>query len=63
MSWHKLLIQALVPYLVQLVKYIYQQITLKKYREKRKEIAKKKGTSYADSKTKEEVKEAYENLP
>lgn len=59
----KIIIQALIPYVIDFLKYIYREITLKRLREKRQAEAKKRADAYAGASTGQEIKDTFENLP
>jgi mannose/fructose-specific phosphotransferase system component IIA len=63
MGWFKTIAGLLLPYLVDLIKYVYSQLTLKKLRERRREEARKRAEAYANSQTDEEVEGTFENRP
>jgi hypothetical protein len=57
----KVIIQALIPYVVDGLKYLYRQLTLKKMREARKKKAYDRLRSYENAQTDQEVEDAFEN--
>lgn len=63
MAWFKVLINALLPYIIDGGKYLYRQLTLKRMREERARKKAEAARKYEEAQTEQEIKEDYENLP